>query len=248
MNTSEILKDWIKSATRWFGYDIVRYADIPAKPFDVLKYVVRETLSRESDFYFVQIGANDGTMADPLSDLIVRHGLKGLLVEPLPDFFQKLCAKYAGCEGLSFERCAIGERDGEAVLYRVRPDAPVPAWVHGLASFQRSNLSGRKFGVGSLDQYVEEVTVPCLTLASLLKGHGIRKVTLLQIDTEGFDCQIVRMAIEAGLRPSVINFEFNHTCPAERAACKRMLIEAGYSFVDVGRDTLAVRETADVPE
>ena len=115
-------------------------------------------------------------------------------------------------------------------MYRVQPDAPVPAWVHGLASFRRSHLSGRKFGIRNLDQFIEEATVPCLTFATLLKRHGIQKVTLLQIDTEGFDCQIVRMAIEAGVYPSIINYEFVHACPAERAACKRMLAEAGLQF------------------
>jgi hypothetical protein len=80
-----------------------------------------------------------------------------------------------------------------------------------------------------------------LTLSSLLRKHGISDVGLLQIDTEGFDCRIVQSAIRSGLRPAIINYEHNHVRSTEQAACKRLLMEHGYDFVDVGIDTLAVR-------
>lgn len=34
------------------------------------------------DFFFVQIGANDGRLDDPLRDSILRHNWRGVLVEP----------------------------------------------------------------------------------------------------------------------------------------------------------------------
>ena len=72
---------------------------------------------------------NDGVFCDPLHDLVLRHNLSGLLVEPLRNLFERLKANYAGQPGIAFERCAIGRTDGEAALYRARPHAPVPQWV-----------------------------------------------------------------------------------------------------------------------
>src|SRR5262245_49306956 len=44
------------------------------------------------NFFFVQIGANDGQ--DAIHELVVRHKLGGLAVEPLPDVFAKLRKTY----------------------------------------------------------------------------------------------------------------------------------------------------------
>src|SRR5262249_29486061 len=104
-----------------------------------------------------------------------------------------------------------------------------------------SHLSAKKWGIRDVDWHVESIQVPVLALPSLLKKHSIREVSLLQIDTEGFDCRIVESALRCGLRPMIINYEFIHTDPSERARCKRMLMENDYRFIDVGRDTLAVR-------
>ena len=148
MNTSEILKDWISRRLAGSVMTSCGYADIPAKPFDVLKYVVRETLSRESDFYFVQIGANDGTMADPLSDLIVRHGLKGLLVEPLPDFFQKLWRSTRAAKGCRLN--AVPSENGTVKPCCIESDpmasprmGPRPCKFPALKSV-RSQIRGRE--------------------------------------------------------------------------------------------------------
>lgn len=191
---------------------------------------------------FVQIGANDGVRNDPLCALVKKHQLPGLFVEPLPDMFERLKANYAGCVGLRYERGAIAQYDGEAALYRVRPDAPLPDWTHGLASFDRSHISGSRFGVRGIESHVETLVVPAMTIQTLFAKHGIEQPALLQVDTEGFDCEIVRMALEAGIQPAVINYEFCHATPNDRRRCKELLCDNGYCFVDFGRDTLAIRE------
>jgi FkbM family methyltransferase len=239
-----MVKQQLKSVLRKAGYDLTRHVEMPVRPFNVLPYVVAEQLERDPEFFFLEIGANDGVVADPIHELVRRHGLAGLLVEPLPDLFEQLKANYAGHPKVAFERCAIGREDGQATLYRVRPDAPLPRWAHSIASFDRAHLihhlTGTKKGASSVESYVEETKVPCLKLSTLLRKHGIEHLTLLQVDTEGFDCEVVRMALEAGLRPAIINYEFIHAGRRAQSECKQLLIDAGYRFVDIGRDTLAV--------
>jgi FkbM family methyltransferase len=235
------VKGLIRGLALRLGYDIIKHVDMPKSPFAVLDLLVASRVAAGEKPVLVQIGANDGVRADPVRHLIQRFGLSGLLVEPLPDLFARLQANYAGHANLKFEQSAVGEYDGEIPLYRVRPDPALPDWLQGIASLNRDHLTSTKFEFDQFEKYVEEVTVPVLTLASLLRKHGMSDIGLLQIDTEGFDCRIVESAIRSGVRPAIINYEHIHVHAIQQAACKRLLADNGYDFVDVGIDTLAVR-------
>ena len=226
------------------GYDVIKHVVTPSSPFPVLDLVIADRVAKGQRPFVVQIGANDGIRADPVRHLIVQYNLPALLVEPLPDLNASLQKNYAGQPGLTFEQCAIGEHDGQVPLYRVRPDPTLPDWLQGLASLDRNHLTSTKFEFDQFEKYVEEVSVPMLTPTSLLKKHGISEIGLLQIDTEGFDCRIVEATLRAGLRPAIINYEHHHVHAITKAACKQLLLECGYDFIDVGIDTLAVRRNA----
>jgi FkbM family methyltransferase len=236
------MKSMLRWACRKVGYDIVRYTVMPDRPFDVLKLVVESRIAAGQKVQFIQIGANDGVRNDPIRKLVVKHRLSGLFVEPLPDLFARLQANYAGQPDLLFEQCAVGDHDGTTTLYRIQPDPGLPEWLQGIASFDKRHLSARKFGIANLERHVVPVNIQVLTLDSLLKKHGLRGCDLLQIDTEGYDCRIVQSALRAGLRPSIIHYEFVHTDPSERVHCKQELARCNYSFVDVGTDTIAIHE------
>jgi hypothetical protein len=233
----------MKSGLHRVGYDLVRYVEMPERPFELLPYVVTEQLQKDQIFFFVQIGAHDAEAHDPLRALVLQYGLAGLFVEQLADHLERLRVSYAHHPGAAFECCAIGRSDGEAHIYRLRADAPLPCWVLAIASFNRDHLSEANIGVPGVESYVEEVTVPSFTLPSLLHKWGIQSVTLLDIHAEDFSCEIVRMALEAGLRPPIINYASRHPVPRDRADCKRRLMEVGYCFIDTGGETLAVRRS-----
>jgi FkbM family methyltransferase len=235
------LKSNVRSMTRRLGYDIIRYVEQPQRPFDLLRLIVSHRVATSGPFRFVQIGANDGMMDDPMRHLILEFGLTGLLVEPLPDLCSRLRANYGATPGLAFEQCAIGDTDGEATIYRVRADEDVPDWLHGIASFNRHHID--RFGLGKrAQQSVEPVTVRITTLPTLLEKHDMRNFDLLQVDTEGMDCRIVLWALDAGLRPAIIHYEYCHASPEERARCKTRLAQAGYRFIDAGTNTIALQE------
>lgn len=237
------LRDGVRSAARNAGYDVIRYVEQPQRPFDVLGLVMSQRVAAKGPLRFVQIGANDGMMDDPMRNLILQHGLTGLLVEPLPDLFARRRANYGSQAGLSFEQCAIGDAEGEATIYRVRADADVPDWLHGVASFNPRHIDRFNLGKRATD-IVEPVTVRITTLPTLVKTHGMENFDLLQIYTEGMDCRIVSWAIEANLRPAIIHYEHCHASPEERAECKTLLAGAGYRFIDAGTNTLAMRDDA----
>ena len=234
------LVELAQAAIRRLGYDIIRLPHQVSQPLDMVDLLVRDALNRDPHFFFVQIGANDGVRADPLRASILKYNLNGVLIEPLPDLFAKLQRNYAGRPGLHFENCAIGSTPGQAKMFRVRDDAPVPDDAHGLASFNRDNLTARKQGIPHLDDYVVETTVVVRTLPEILAKHGDPPVSLLMIDTEGYDAEIVRMALEGGLRSGIIVYEHVHVPVATQAATLRLLKSEGYRFQEIGMDTYAM--------
>jgi FkbM family methyltransferase len=241
MSLGSRLKRFLRSALHCFGLDIVRHVENCEKPFDLLPFIVRDYLRKKGQICFVQIGANDGLRYDPLRELIKEHRLYGLLVEPLPDQFEKLRQNYSDQPQLCFENCAVDTADGFRQLYRVRMDAQVPDWAHGLASFDRTHLGSGKQNLPGLEKHLEAITVPTMTMGSLLTKHQMADVSLLQIDTEGFDYQIIRLTFAASCYPAIINYENLNLSLLDRLACHRLLASKQYQFIDVGPDTIAVR-------
>ncbi|MCR4347320.1 MAG: FkbM family methyltransferase [Sulfuricaulis sp.] len=231
----------VRSLINSLGYDFHKIKkQEPKHPFSVLKYIIFERMQNNPDFYFVQIGANDGLANDPIRPLVKQFHMKGLLVEPMPDFFAKLTKNYADEPQLGFENCAIGARDGEVSLFRFKPDAPLPNnFFHGMARFDKSYMFARARSMG-LNDAIEEIKVPALTFQTLVRKHNIRKIDFLQIDTEGFDFEIIKMAFSLSVLPEIINYEWTELSAEDRYACKTLLVEKGYSFVDIGPDVLCV--------
>ncbi|MFN3543483.1 MAG: FkbM family methyltransferase [Thiobacillus sp.] len=245
------LKRILTPVLHGIGVDIVRYPPAAraierpiSRPFNVLEFLISDLAARHRKPFFIQVGANNGIRWDPLRDLIRKHHLPGLLIEPLPDIFDELKKNYASEPQLLFEGAALAKQDGFHTLFRVRADAPVGDWAQGIASFNKSHLENHLKGeTDGYEQWIEEVTVPTISVASLLTKHSISEVALLQIDTEGYDFEILKMFFDAGVLPDVVNFERVHLSFEDQQASRRLLIQNGYRFIDVGIDTLGIRAT-----
>jgi hypothetical protein len=92
---------------------------------------------------------------------------------------------------------------------------------------------------------IEEIVVPSLSVASLLAKHRIEQFDLLQIDTEGYDYQILIQFLESDTLPRLIHFENNFLTSEQRADIAGRLITLGYRYLHIGIDTLAYRQRAD---
>ena len=70
--------------------------------------------------------------------------------------------------------------------------------------------------------------MPCRSLPSLVAELGLTRIDLLQIDAEGFDAAVVRMALKMPVRPGCINFEHLHLSKADRQPLFDLLKANGY--------------------
>lgn len=236
------LKSILRPILKVTDISVVRGGDV-YNSFEVLPLLVRAHLARSPEFFFVQVGANDGVHDDPLRELILEHHLTGILVEPIPEMFAKLVGNYATTPGLILENVAIAATSGRTVVYRAtRPTKPGTGedWT-GLSGFDRRHL--REQGVP--DEFIEPVSVEAVTMGDLMARNGVGRIDLLQIDTEGHDDVIIESAFAANLLPEIINYEHCHLGYRRKIACKRLLLSKGYQFIEIGwKDTLAVRPEA----
>lgn len=178
----------------------------PEANFDNIALVMEHFTTARPGSVFVQIGANDGETSDSVHPFVKQGVLKSVLVEPIPTVFQKLSAFYQGVVNVSLVNAALAKKNGRAVIYAVR-DAGRWAgsvWASQLASFDRAHL--RRHGIA--DDEIAETTVECLDFPTLMKRHEIERIDVLQIDVEGFDAEVVRMALALPQLPLCICFEF----------------------------------------
>ena len=213
------------------------------RPINLMPLLVDSMLPQRSDFFVLQVGANDGYSDDPIASIVRGRRLRALMVEPLPQMFDLLTNYYRDQPNVICENCAVAHEDGVATLHRVRDDPSLPEYVRRLASFRREVILKQRRVVPNIGDYIEPLQVPTLSLQTLLAKHKVDHVDLLQVDTEGFDYEILKMLWATPLRPPIINFESAHLSREDKLACAEMLKRDGYRYLNVGQfDTLAVRQ------
>jgi FkbM family methyltransferase len=193
---------------------------------------------------YLQVGAFDGVSGDPIYPLIERHGLQGIVIEPQKDAFERLRTNYARFPHFRFVNAAIADHDGWATLFRIKPGARGPEWLHQIASFDRNVVMWHARMVPELESLIETEQVRCLTFETLFKERGMEYVDLLQIDAEGLDAEILRLFDISLRKPAVIRFEHKHLSIADHEKSIGLLVGQGYRVAASGGDTLAYRVSA----
>jgi FkbM family methyltransferase len=196
---------------------------------------------RPGGFKFAQIGANDGIRFDSLYQMVTQHPCSGIVVEPLPDMFERLRSNYADYPKIVPVNKAVHQSARTLELFRVAPSAitDYPSWASGLASFDREHLIRHQIA----PQHICSQPVPCITLMELLEGNSLIDLDLLQIDAEGYDGAIVRMIDFARCQPRLVKFEHKNLSARERKELERQLARSNYAVAAEGTDTIAWRRS-----
>ncbi len=176
-------------------------------------------------FFFVQVGANDGVTDDDIRPFVLEHNWRGLLVEPLPDVFERLKRNYEGRDRLRFANCAITSAMGPVEFWR-HPTLPqcsglgVRTRIQGRAQMQRVEVSG-------------------VTFEALFEYYGVDRIDLLQIDTEGYDAEVIRLFPFERTTPLIIRYEHKHLVMDDRHVLEGRLKSLGYQLFWEKHDTVA---------
>jgi FkbM family methyltransferase len=232
---SLIFEKALARASNLFGYELKPHLSHPAPSIDILDLAIRDLMSRQPDIFFLQIGAHDGVSYDPIHSYVTRFHWRGLLVEPQPAIFAKLRENYAEEKQLLFENSAIALQDGTLDLHCFE-NANAEDHASMLASTRKHYL---QLNGDNQQGALKTITVPALTLESLLGKHRVERVDLLQIDTEGFDFEIIKMIDFQRMKPEIIHYENNFLNRRQKSECSRILGDQNYALLNLGIDTIA---------
>jgi FkbM family methyltransferase len=157
------------------------------------------------DFFFVQIGANDGVMNDPIYQFVTETRVAGVVVEPVRDIYTQLVRNYRHYPRVQPVNLAIHKELKTAQIYRLTPQAAdkLGGWAHGIASFQQDHHKLTP----AAGESVQAEEVACVSLSELFRQCKVGQVDLLQIDTEGYDSEILKMIPFDEIKPAIIRFE-----------------------------------------
>jgi FkbM family methyltransferase len=238
------MKRWVRSRARKYGYEIRKAPPPNFQSVSVFDLALHYMMATGGDaLTFIEVGANDGLSGDPMREYILKHPWRGVLVEPQPDVFARLQANYPAVgDRIAFENVAVSRSREPIAMYRLPLSSPKS--TIGTATVASSN---QKIAARQLDAKLEElekIMVPTASLDDLVAKHGMEKLDVLQLDTEGFDWEVLQSLDLTRTRPRLIRFEHGHLTPQTIAAMTQHLNANGYdlSFGGYEQDSVALRK------
>ncbi|CAG9462966.1 unnamed protein product [Pedinophyceae sp. YPF-701] len=173
------------------------------------------------DVRFIQLGAHDGVMVDPLSAAVRKApSWRGVLVEPMFKMYFNLLNNYKeDLHRLRLLNVAVTPDAKQKTLdlhfvdpesLRTRTITDDVEWVTGLSSAELAlPLSG-------FTHAVRTIPVPAVPLREVFAESGLGRLDVLQLDIERLDCPVLWSFREElkQLLPAIINFEIRIDLPA----------------------------------
>jgi FkbM family methyltransferase len=194
---------------------------------------------QDPEFFFVQVGAHDGVRFDDLYGKVTAVKARGIVIEPLPRYFARLRMNYEDYPGVIPLNLAVHPTARQLTLHHVAPEAIASGgllpWAGGIGSL--SPVHHQPLGIPAAA--MTTTTVPCASLREILKDRAVSRIDLLQIDTEGFDVDVLEMIPFDLVRPRLIKFEHVALTPVARARASDVLELQGYDIWSEGEDTIA---------
>jgi FkbM family methyltransferase len=216
-------------------------------------YLDQYSKHKKGKITLIQVGANDGMTFDPVHKFIKRDNWNGVLLEPQKYVYDKFLSKiYRKNKGIVTLNAAIGKQDGTMPIYKI--GFTNERWASGLTTFDRKVLE-HQFDRGHVERrakrsgiqvpedkskWIVEEKVEVVSFSTLLDRYKLNDVDLLQIDTEGFDYEVIKMIDFTRMQPDIIVFE-NALIPGNgREECNAYLESKGYKVMEHDGNTLCV--------
>jgi FkbM family methyltransferase len=145
----------------------------------------------------IDVGANEGR----LSKILLQTGYRVFAFEPYPPVLEKLRETLGGNPEMTIFDCALGSQDTKLPLHVATVEKNVSIGDGSLYNTFRPHFVSE--GV----EFASQIDVNVRTLSSLVEEGALPdRISLLKIDTEGFDLEVIRGM--GNLRPTVVQAEF----------------------------------------
>ena len=207
----------------------------PKTFIEILNWYNRQ---KKGKINFLQIGAMDGVKHDDLHLYVQNYDWTGVLVEPLPDMFERLLHNYQDQSGLRFENSAIADVNGMVEMSRVPPEKigkdSIQEWAEGCSTLVPTGY------IEELLPHMVKEQVQGITVKTLYEKYA-SNYDFVQVDTEGFDYNIFMQLFEQGLTADLYKIEIAHITYTKTVWMRWVLEKQGYkTFID-NYDLIAYR-------
>ncbi|MCW2119438.1 FkbM family methyltransferase [Flavobacterium sp. 7A] len=203
------------------------------------KKILERNFKTQSEFSFVQVGANDGISFDFLYEFLIRRNSHGLVIEPVKDYYNELVKNYCNYPEIIAINMAVHPTDKKIDVYKINPNSiyKYPDWVKGIASLDPEHH--KKTNIESEDIIHETVMADAL-MNIINDNNFINGIDYFQSDTEGFDLEILKMIDFTKVKPKIIKFEFVNLNDVDKRKANDLLINFGYYLFNENGDTVGV--------
>lgn len=203
--------------------------------------VCRHMFKSGSELTFIQVGAFDGIIQDPLKKYIDKCGWRGVLVEPQASAARQLRELYRENERIVVLQAALDREIGSRPFFIVESEN-APSWAGALASFKRDNILKHSRLIPGLETMIKQITVNCISFENVLAQLPSDRLDLLQIDAEGSDAYVLSLFPFNRVKPAIVHWEVAHLSREQREDCLGHLAAFGYRFALSGdQDMMAVQ-------
>lgn len=200
----------------------------------------------------VQIGANDGRMADPVFPYLSKGGWQGVRIEPHPLYFSELTALHANQPEFQLFNVAISDEPGQMELFHLNEAARdrYPRGLRGCASLGRDRMEdalrrgSRRRKVQIEDGDIVSTRVEVRRLDAVLAEAGIRQADILVIDVEGHEINVLNSFDLPALGLKMAIVECNGPDAGNETEIARLLGTAGLTVTRFGDDLIGIRDGA----
>jgi len=172
----------------------------------LLYYNIIYTNTIMSKVYF-QIGTNDGN--DLFNDLVIKNKPDiVILVEPNETLINKIKKNYINVENVYVYNNAIYYNNDEVLELYI----PAKNGIMGTRADNNYIYSDAHFSLVPMNDWggkedMAKIKTTSITFDKICSNHNITNISYLQIDTEGFDCEIIKMIDLKKIRIEKIRFE-----------------------------------------
>lgn len=201
-----------------------------------------ELVEEKQKIQFIQVGASDCGLNDPLREYVLKDRAKGLIIEPIKQSLCRAQEQYRGISGLYFANCAIDYAKGSRQIYKIKDVDGLPKWAYQVCSFSRDVLLKHEKEIPQIRELVVEESVCTESIGELMKQSGFYSPDLLLIDTEGFDAEILKMFPFKNHCPELVIFEHKHLDEKQEKDSLILLKKYSYQVWRDSTDTICWKE------
>jgi FkbM family methyltransferase len=195
-----------------------------------IKDLIEESLG-SSQGVIIQVGSNDGVSNDPLYESILRHKRKTFLVEPIDYLAEKLRSLHKENTFVMVCEYAIHPINSSVDFFHLPRDADKAMgalwkpWFDQIGSFSKDHLLKHS---SIIERFIEKTAISCKTLNQLIFENSIKSISVLHIDAEGFDLEVLDSLDLDQVKPYLLMLEHKHLKLSPLLVLIRRMSRLGY--------------------